>query len=69
MKQGNACHTDLSGVMGNSQNVGYHPMTVTFGDCRFMVPVECFKADGTLKKSAVRRLNQLKAVALLERAA
>ena len=69
MKRGNACHTDLSGVMGNSQNVGYHPMTVIFGDCRFMVPVECFKADGTLKKSAVRRLNQLKAVSLLERAA
>ena len=60
---------ELSGVMGNSQDIGYHPMTVIFGDCRFMVPVECFKADGTLKKSAVRQLNQLKAVALLEQVA
>lgn len=69
MKRGRGCHTDLSGVMGNSQDIGYHPMTVIFGDCRFEVPVECFKADGTLKKSAVRRLKQLKAMSLLEKAA
>lgn len=69
MKRGNACHRNMSGVMGNSWGIGYHPMTVKFGGCKFVVPVGCFKADGTLKKSAVRQLNQLKAMSLLERAA
>ena len=65
MKRGNACHTDMSGVMGNGWGIGYHPMTVKFGGCKFVVPVGCFKKDGTLKKSAIRELKRLEAMSLL----
>lgn len=53
LKKGNACHTDLSGVMGNSQNIGYSGVVVTVGDDFFVIDRECLKANGQLKKKFV----------------
>ena len=62
MKRGNACHRDLSGVMGNSQKIGMHDLIVYCGDYEFVFPPSCFKADGTLKKHIAAKLKAAKEI-------
>nr|DAK26795.1 MAG TPA: hypothetical protein [Caudoviricetes sp.] len=65
-RRGNACHKDLSGVMGNSWGIGVHTVTVHLDGYVFQVGPKGFKKDGTLRKSVARRL---KMAATLKKAA
>lgn len=50
MKRGNACHSDYSQIMGNSQKVGVHDCVIMVGNQRMVIPSGWVRKDGRYKK-------------------
>ena len=73
-KRGNQCHSDMSGVMGNSQNIEASHVTMSINGHTLLVPRWFYTKSGMLKKkyyheiadavlSARRNANQVTVVA------
>ena len=73
-KRGNQCHSDMSGVMGNSQNIESSHVVMTVNGHTLLIPRWFYTKSGMLRKkyfhevadailSARRNANASKAVA------